>query len=126
MTLTAIARLELESLIAERLDLLAEQEKIKAKLDDNAAALAGPLDEAGGKAELPNLPGQGFYLAKPAGRFNSAKLEDELGPDGYRSVCIYPPSSKAEALQVVPGAIVDRCMVGGSGKPSIRKIGERR
>lgn len=118
--------MNLEQLLAERLDLLAEQEKIKARLDDNAAALAPLLTAAGGRAELPGLPGQGFYLAKPAGRFQSARLEDLLGPAGYRAICTYPPSSKKEALQVVPGAIVDQCMVAGSGTPSVRKIGERR
>lgn len=124
--MTPIARLELDQLIAERLDLLAEQEKIKARLDDNAAALVDPLTAAGGRAELPGLPGQGFYLARPASRFQSSRLEDLLGPDGYRAICVYPPGTKAEALQVVPGAIVDECMVAGSGKPSIRKIGEQR
>jgi hypothetical protein len=118
--------MNLDDLIAERLDLLAEQEKIKARLDDNAAALAPMLADNGGRAELDGLPGQGFQLVEPAGRFSTSRLEDLLGPDKYRAICTYPPSSKKEALQVVPGAIVDLCMLPGSGRPSVRKIGERR
>lgn len=116
---------ELEQLLTERLDLLAEQEKVKARLDDNAAALTPLLTAAGGRATLPGLPGQGFYLAKPTSRFSAERLKDILGEQGYKAICTYPPSSKAQALQVVPGAIVDACMVSGD-TASVRKIGERR
>jgi hypothetical protein len=116
---------QLENLIVERLDLLAEQDKVKARLDDNAAALLPLLTAAGGRAELPGLPGQGFTVAAPRQTFSSNKLEEVLGTAGFQAICKFPPSNKGEAASVVAGSIVDACMV-SSGKPSLRKLGGSR
>jgi hypothetical protein len=117
--------MNLDDLITERLDLLAEADKIKARLDDNAAALLPLLTDAGGRAELSGLPGQGFTVAAPRATFSAAKLAELVGEAKMASFAIFPPSTKAQAAKVVPGALLDECMV-SSGKPSIRKMGERR
>lgn len=115
----------LDDLIAERLDLLAEADKIKARLDDNSAALLPLVQAAGGKAELAALPGQGFTVAAPRSTFSVDKLRELVGDDGMAKLSVFPPATKTQAAKVVPGAVLDECMV-SSGKASLRKMGERR
>lgn len=115
----------LDDLVAERLDLLAEADKIKARLDDNAAALLPLLTAAGGRAEMPGLPGQGFTVAAPRATFSADRLRAVVGEDGMAKLCVFPPSTKTQAAKVIPGALLDQCMVSGD-RPSIRKMGERR
>lgn len=117
--------MNIADLITERLDLLAEADKIKSRLDDNAAALLPYLAAAGGRAELPGLPGQGFTVAAPRQTFSADRLRAIVGEKRMAELSVFPPTSKAQAAEVVPGALLDQCMV-SSGKPSIRKMGERR
>ena len=114
----------LDTLMVERLDLLAEADKIKARLEDNAAALLPLLTAAGGRAELPGLPGQGFTVAAPRATFSADRLRAIVGDQRMAELSVFPPSSKAQAAEVIPGALLEQCMV-SSGKPSLRKMSER-